>query len=1119
MDQERIRHNLTEQFTERMSGGAFAYRASEGHELLFANQNMVRLFECADYEEFVEFVGNSFDGIVDTAQVGAVQKDIELQVSGAQNRSGHIIFNIRTKKGNVRLIEDHWTYVSDPEEGDIFYVFVVSRDFEMTGTDLDPVTGLYGRNEFGSYVAGMIRRAEGLELTDYSILYLNLVNFKLLNINRGVDEGDKCLQTVADVLREVFSDSFIARLGDDHFVVFAKQDGIVERAEDVEKKFMDLYGIRSNVTGKIGIYRLVPNPDMDVEAAISLAKVACDYIKYNSKRNIVEYSEELAEEITTREYVLRKVDEAIANDWIKLFFQPVIRSLTGELCGMESLVRWDDPEIGFLLPGKFIEILETEREITKLDCYVVDKVCRCVRERMDAGLPMVPVSVNFSRLDFIMKDMLAVVEEAVAKYDIPRDYIHIEITESMIASDEGLMRDVITNFRKAGYEIWMDDFGSGYSSLTLLKDYQFDMLKLDMRFLTPFTEKSRDIMRSAVTMAKDIGIRTLAEGVETLEQVEFLKKIGCGRLQGYYYGRPEPIEDMFAHLMEKNVLVEQRKWRHFYDVASFNIRVTDTPLEIIEDDGTNFRTLFMNRAYREQIFYLGQNLDMSLEEIDDRIYRVASPLQEKYREFATVIENSGKLETFYYTHSGNYLCFRGQSLVECAGHHIIKGYIFNLTMDPNAGEIERLDAKLREINQLYEEVHLCILSEEKMVPLLGSFKYVDKQMAESHPIVEVRERFMNTVLFPTEKSKYLRFTDIPSVRERVEATGKGYITEVFRFKQQDGNYQRKEINIMMVPGTDGNEFLYCVRPYQMTVIGMEKEDTEILRKEGSQDPDAARRAEYAKLWENVIWNTSLKVFWKDKERRFRGVSQAFLDYYGIDSVEELLGKTDEEMRWHVDDRNYQADEWEVLLRGNRVMDAQGQCIARGVIRDIICNKMPIYENNQIIGLMGFFMDREELAGRIRSKIEPTNLDPATGLMNAHSFVEAMIDYAIRYNDQHRGYGMILLRNSKHARIVSTYGEDFGNRVLQKLGEEITMVTGRTCAVARTKESVFAIMTYADKREALEELAKKLENRLAGVNQVDGNPVTLRIRTAIQFRADEGVTDENIYERGLQEILF
>ena len=1113
MGQENIRHNLTEQFTERMSGGAFAYRAAEGHELLFANQNMVRLFECANYEEFAEYVGNSFDGIVDEAQLGAVQKEIELQVDSAQNRSGHIIFNIRTKNGNVRLIEDHWTYVSDPEEGDIFYVFVVSREFEITGTDLDSVTGLYGKNEFSSYVSGMIRRAEGRELTDYAILYINLVNFKLLNINRGVAEGDNCLLAVAEVLRENFRDSFIARLGDDHFAIFAKYDGVFPRIEETEKQFMDNYGIRSNVSGKCGIYRLVPNPDMDVESAISLAKVACDYIKYDSKKSIVEYSEELAEEITTREYVLRKVDEAIANDWIKLFFQPVIRSLTGELCGMESLVRWDDPEIGFLLPGKFIEILETEREITKLDCYVVDKVCRCIRERTDAGLPMVPVSVNFSRLDFIMKDMLAVVEEAVKKYDIPRDYIHIEITESMIASDEGLMRDVISSFRKAGYEIWMDDFGSGYSSLTLLKDYQFDMLKMDMRFLSPFTEKSRDIMRSAITMAQDIGIRTLAEGVETLEQVEFLKSVGCGRLQGYYYGRPEPIEDMFLHMQEKGVLVETRKWRHFYDVASFQVRVTDTPLEVLEDDGTTFRTLFMNEAFLEQCGYE----KMSLAEIDERLYHRDPQLLAQYREFANVVERTGKLETFYYTYNGNYICLRVQALAQCGDSYIIRGAVFNLTKDPKAVETERLDSKLREINQLYDEVHLFNIPEDRITSLLGTFKYINKEVTESRDIREVEERFINTILFPTEKTKFMRFVDIQTIRERVENSENGYITEVFRLKQPNGNYQRKEISIMMVSGTEGAEYLYCVRPYQTTVIGVEPENTAVLRQTGVQDPDAPRRMEYAKLWENVIWNSQLKCFWKDKKRRFRGVSQAFLDYYGMDSVEEVLGKTDEEMHWHINDIPYQTDEWEVLLRGRRVQNVPGQCIVRGVVRDILCSKMPIYENGEIVGLMGFFVDREEEMKRIRATVDSTELDSVTGLMNAHSFVETMIDYAIHYNDRKTGYGLIALRNETHDRIVATYGEIFANRVLKRIGEEITTVTGQSAAVSRTKESIFAILSYFKSEDEMKELAARLEERLDGINLVDGNSVTLRIRLADTYRTDDGVTDENIYERTLQKI--
>ena len=213
------------------------------------------------------------------------------------------------------------------------------------------------------------------------------------------------------------------------------------------------------------------------------------------------------------EYIVNKIDEALQLEWIKVHYQPVIRSLTGELCGFESLARWEDPQLGRLAPDSFIGALEDCKQIYKLDCYMVDKVCRDIHDRFDAGLEMVPVSINFSRLDFLICDMLDIVEKAVEKYDIPRDYIHIEITESMVVSDGELMRRIIDRFRDKGYGIWMDDFGSGYSSLNLLKDFSFDVLKMDMKFLSSFNVKSKSIMRSVVNMAKDIGIMTLAEGV------------------------------------------------------------------------------------------------------------------------------------------------------------------------------------------------------------------------------------------------------------------------------------------------------------------------------------------------------------------------------------------------------------------------------------------------------------------------------------------------------------------------------------------------------------------------------------------------------------------------------
>lgn len=1094
-------------FMDHMSGGAFVCRAQKGHELLYANDNMVRLFECEDYEEFIKLVNNSYDGMVTPAQLSAIEKELELQITEQKKTSGHLFYHVKTKMGNLHLVEEHWSLVTDEEEGPIYYVFVVSREFENAGSDFDPVTGLYGKNRFQKYVSGKCKKSDGEE-NEYAVAYLNFVNFKLLNINQGIAEGDSCLRTIADILSMVFEDAFLARLSDDHFAIFTKYEGVVSKAEEFNRQFHDSYGSRYDVIGKCGIYHYVPSEDFDVEEALSFAKVACDYIKYDVKTDIVEYSDHLAKRMMTSEHVVRKLDEALEKGWVQVYYQPVVRAITGQLCGMESLVRWKDPELGFIMPNDFIKPLEDNRQIHKLDCFVVEKVCQLIQNRVANKLPMAPVSVNFSRLDFAMCDMLQVVERAVEKYDVPRDYIHVEVTESMIASNEELMRRVIQDFRKAGYEIWMDDFGSGYSSLTLLKDYQFDMLKLDMRFLTPFTEKAKDIMRHTITMAKDIGIKTLAEGVETKEQLEFLKGIGCGQIQGYYYGKPEPIEEMFDHLKEKDIPIEKRKWRSFYQAASKEIRMTDMPLEIIEDDGKQFRTLFMNRPYREQIF---QKPDMSLEEIDRLIYSTASPLLTKYRAFANQLERTGEPATFYYTQNGNFLCLRAQVLAKAGGHFLIKGSILNMSLDRNVSECDRLDARLRDLNLLFEAVLLIDLKQGTVYPLLGNDKYESKEKnAYSFHLLEF--------VFPTQRDRYRRFTNFEDLQKRVEKEQKGYVSDIFQIRQEDGSYRHYEICIMMVPGTGAAEYLYCMKPC-VPFAGNDEDGVESLRETGNmlQDEIAGDRDYGRLLWENMLCSASVKFFWKDRERRFLGASQSFLDYYGIRSLEEIIGKTDEEMSWHVDDGPYQKDEWEVLSKGERVTDAPGQCIVNGVVHNIACYKMPIYEQGEIVGLMGYFVDKEEKSSYVRKRTQALKRDGATGLMNARALVESMIDYAMQYQNRGRNYGLIVLQNSRHSRIVETYDERFANAVLKEMGKSISEITGHKSLVARTKDSVFVVLSYVRQEKEFCEMAEQIRTRLEGLNEVEGNSITMRIRMSVKLRTQDRVTDENMYDMALREI--
>ena len=199
-------------------------------------------------------------------------------------------------------------------------------------------------------------------------------------------------------------------------------------------------------------------------------------------------------------------------------------------------------------PYAFIQTLEEFREIDKLDRCIVEQVCRDLRAEMDAGRPVVPVSINFSRLDFELYDVPAFLDQMSRTYNVPSGLLDVEITESALAAHLAELQKNMATLHQESYSLWLDDFGSGYSSLNVLKDFSFNVLKIDMAFLRGFENnaKSQPILRSIVELAKELGMVTLCEGVESREQFEFLTSIGCDRAQGFYFGKPEPAKQLPA---------------------------------------------------------------------------------------------------------------------------------------------------------------------------------------------------------------------------------------------------------------------------------------------------------------------------------------------------------------------------------------------------------------------------------------------------------------------------------------------------------------------------------------------------------------------------------------------
>ena len=432
-----------------------------------------------------------------------------------------------------------------------------SKELEKSAKE-DRLTGLWNYNYFSELATGRIRAAQG-DVSENVLLFVDVHNFKAFNDQRGFEAGDRFLVAIGGYVSDVFSDSLYGRQADDHFVVMTKRAGLEERLGVLNER-VSAYDDEILLGINCGGYRLNANGE-DPRNCIDRARYAAHLIKNRFQTVYIEYDEKMSEAYRKRLYVINNIDNAVANGWIVPYYQPVVWSDTKELCGCEVLARWMDPTYGQLFPNEFIPVLEEYRLIHKLDRAIFEFACRDLRASLDAGKPVVPVSLNFSRLDFELMDAVGELDELVKKYGLSKDLIHVEVTESALTDSMTKLTEAINRIKELGYSLWLDDFGSGYSSLNVLKDYQFDVIKLDMRFLSNLenSEKAQILIDCIVKMANRIHMLTLTEGVETKVQAEFLNRVGCDRLQGYLFGKPIPREALYDRIARGELTVSAKQ--------------------------------------------------------------------------------------------------------------------------------------------------------------------------------------------------------------------------------------------------------------------------------------------------------------------------------------------------------------------------------------------------------------------------------------------------------------------------------------------------------------------------------------------------------------------------------
>lgn len=571
---------------------------------------------------------------------------------------------------------------------------------------------------------------------------------------------------------------------------------------------------------------------------------------------------------TIRDYVAHHFEEALQSGCITVCYEPILRALTGKICAFEALARWHDPEQGEIRPCDFIPVLEQENNIHLLDYFVTKATIEGLHSCRQQGLPIVPIVINLSRRDFLLSDPIGVLNHLTENYELPHIYLQVEITKTAFVRDEETIVHAIQRLRASGYTVTLDNFGEGHSLLAALQRCAIDEISLDKIFFENFTKSSRLLLTSILLMAKTLSIHTAAEGVQTEEQAEFLRGIGCEKIQG-------PV-----------------------------CRPHATPVDQLQ---------------------------------------ILQQAQAPYLE--SLLE---------------------QQVFQQAG-------LTNLVTLPD------------------------------------------------------RDKLISTVM------AFYGFTNLPADQES--------------------------------PITD------------------------------------------AALWRTLTQFSHRKLFWKDREGRFCGASSAFLRYYGLQNTNELIGKTDKDLGWHLSNLEMDQTEKCVLEHGEPVHDGQGHCIARGRQHAISFSKYPIYQGTEIVGLLGELRDVEEERNYHKLQRKLYLIDEETDFYNYRGMILASVEFADNLRLSRVNYTGAMLVIPEFASIAKLYGPSVRRAVLRRICAVIRKNMPASVVAAHTGRATFVLFLKNQSVGTMRRFIEQIRTDLTTITEVDGFACHFSMRYALESGTEARTSDE------------
>lgn len=805
---------------------------------------------------------------------------------------------------------------------------------------------------------------------------------------------------------------------------------------------------------------------------------------------------------TILDYIASHFKEALLSGCITVCYEPVLRALTGKICAFEALARWHDPEYGDIAPHDFIPVLEAHDKVHLLDYFVTKVTMQNLHTRRRQKLPIVPVILNLSRRDFLVSDPVRVLNHLTEKYRLPRIYFQVEITETAFVEDEAIITKAIGHLRQNGYSVTLDNFGEGHSSLAALQRNAIDEISLDGIFFDNFTEATRQLLTSILLMAKTLGIHTAAEGVRTEDQADFLRRIGCEKMQG-------PICRTMARPLEEGALAqpyrfETRLEQQIFHRAGLTNLVTETPTALFSDDGNHLHILTTNASYQKMLRL--SHFD-SLPEANKLLLELPQVIHVRLRALADATIRSHQMETDLFISNGRYFYLKLHNIAGTNGFYIHRAELQFLQQGQKSSTGEEYDHIVRHLMRFYHDIYLIDNQQNRIEIITAS---ISSKSAGSHlqGIMTAFMRFARLHIHQDDQRRFLQYIHGLAQGNQIPLASTKF--DLFRVKVPNGGFHWTNFSLTSFRYNEHPCQLLCLHDFVFEELpDRAKIINTVMASYGftTLPEDQKRQLSDAALWQTLTQFSSRKLFWKDRDGRFCGASPAFLRYYGIQNINELIGKADRDLGWHLADTYMDQGEMTILQKGDPIHNGHGRCIARGRQHAISFSKYPIYQGTEIVGLLGEFRDVEEERNYHQLQRKLYLIDEETDLYNYRGMILASVEFADNLRQNKVGYVGAMFVVPEFASFAKLYGNSVRHAALQRICAIIKKTMPTATVIAHTGSGVFVLFLKGQTVGTMRTFIEQIQAELTAITEIEGLACHFSMRYALESGSKARSSDE------------